>query len=127
MREIKFRAWDKDRGKMCHFGLFDLDGHYSYVDYYRIPDECPVMQYTGLKDKNGKEIYEGDIVEFGEVGDRVKKEIVFEESGFITVNPYEDGPGFIPTLGFFLEDDDEGYNIIVIGNIYENSELLEKK
>jgi len=52
MREIKFRAWDKDLHKMYNKWTVIPDDDRSHI----------LMQYTGLKDKNGKEIYEGDIV-----------------------------------------------------------------
>ena len=71
MREIKFRAWNKDYG-MCYncepfyakreFFLFGISVGFSH--YPENIDEWKIMQYTGFKDKNGKEIYEGDIVRF---------------------------------------------------------------
>ena len=60
MREIKFRAWDKKRKMMFHFELFEQPptelGQPLYLD------DLVLMQYTGLKNKKGKEIYEGDVV-----------------------------------------------------------------
>jgi len=110
MREIKFRAWDKEKKEWVYFGLNevygmgqDLPNGYAKIDFDKL------MQYTGLKDKNGKEIYEGDIVTDA-VGD--KREIIFEDGWFCC--KYPDGSRYCPTES----------NRAVIGNIYENQELL---
>jgi hypothetical protein len=111
MREIKFRAWDKERNRMLEFGLFDLDCGQWDTEIGSIND-FPIMQYTGLKDKKGKEIYEGDIVKSRGYNDINEEERVFIET--VEFN----GGEFLP----ICEEPSENYE--VIGNIYENPELL---
>jgi uncharacterized phage protein (TIGR01671 family) len=97
MREYKFRAWNSI--EMVEMKTFFLDIKYR--------PEIKIMQYTGLKDKNGKEIYEGDIVSHK----FYNTPVVVEWSGygfeFGDVSPYSN-------------------SIEVIGNIYQNPELLSK-
>jgi len=67
MREIKFRAWSKEFNTMkTQHGipLISLSGQ-MYNEGLNITDRFILMQYTGIKDKNGKEIYEGDIIHYG--------------------------------------------------------------
>jgi uncharacterized phage protein (TIGR01671 family) len=113
MRDIKFRAWDKEKKQMVDWEWLEI-----YLDGARIIDEegkifdasdMPLMQFTGLTDKNGKEIYEGDLIK-DQNGDI--REIVFEDGGFWC--KYPDGQQFMPT-----EETRE-----IIGNIWENPELL---
>jgi len=98
MREIKFRAWNNAEKKM-----------YPEVEDIRERYEIYLMQYTGLKDKNGQEIYEGDILKFNTKGGN---EMIYEVKWR--------GKGFKPTR--MSEDNQE--EIEIIGNIYENPELL---
>ncbi len=132
-REIKFRAWLKDEKKMIDVRAidFDDDGNIICVNYPEGKsysgydgDNIELMQYTGLKDKNGNEIYEGDIVKGTKRNGTKYWEINFisvvkftnenKKSKFnIYVNEYKE---FDFSACFGLE---------VIGNIYENKELLE--
>lgn len=118
MREIKFRVWDKEKQEMV---LWE-DYAESIAMCIAYPDENSiVMQYTGLKDKNGKEIYEGDIVSLGEYN----YECVWI-SDDIRIPPCWD---FIRTSKFDIHY--INFNRIaefeIIGNIYENPELLERQ
>lgn len=108
-REIKFRAWDNVNKEMVYpaSGIF-TQGHRSHELLWKFED---VMQYTGLKDSAGKEIYEGDIVEV----DGLQYKIMFRGLGFWFVG--SDNEGWAPY-------NPSVYRITVIGNIFENPELL---
>jgi uncharacterized phage protein (TIGR01671 family) len=154
MREIKFRVWDKKNKKM-YYGyepdrpnMIDFDGNLCItgtgnIDEYGSPTDYIIgckqqnyilMQYIGLKDKTGKEIYEGDVVKirdeemtFTDVwGDEGQEDdddwnvveigvVRFENGAFIV------GERYINEYGW-----QKGYSIEVIGNIYENPKLLEE-
>jgi len=118
MRKTKFRAWDKENNEMIQvYGAwFEEQGNYHETDFTLIAYRYVLMQYTGLKDKNGREIYEGDILG---AKDRWFKPIVgFRDGMFVVKNlsPY-------CRLHEYMKDE----NWIIIGNKYENPELLKDK
>ena len=117
MREIKFRAWDDFKKKMI---TEDVSSYCSFKDNGVVNCFNPlgnniIMQYTGLKDKNGKEIYEGDIVNGGIYdGSYCYGKIVFKNACF-----------YAESIGRFNEGISEHWqHFEVIGNIYENPDLL---
>lgn len=139
MREIKFRAWDKENKEMLDIEDLHWDDcirDFSirttmYRDYFDIKDMI-LMQYTGLKDKNGKEIYEGDIVkinahsyDFGFEKDRIG-EIRFLGGAFGFYKQLSEKEYLFNELSIeFAYGELEYYE--VVGNIYENKNLLEKE
>lgn len=132
MREIGFRAFVKSKKKMLPvtdlcFNETEAVGVSGCgnakctlcVDWYNF-DDVVLMQYTGLKDKNGKKIFEGDIVEI-DVHDHlgwnvIKGKVIFLEGAWLVT---DSGSFAIPLWSEINE-------IEVIGNIHENPELLEE-
>lgn len=114
MREIKFRIYGRDAERM--FGPYDLDGIQKHVSYPLGWGE--VMQYTGLKDKNGTEIYIGDYLSDGEsIGVIQEMDEFIGSEGIVMGGWVFKTTSICPEISKYFE---------VIGNIYENPELLEK-
>ena len=118
-REIEFRAWDvlSDPPKMIN------------------PDECSemtldslttnelqVMQYTGLKDCDGKKIFKGDVLAF--VGTAYKYIVKYEDAAFVLYHTNGERFGFLSVI---TSPTYENFEFKIIGNIHENPELLEEK
>lgn len=115
-RILKFRAWDFENKTM-------YDHHITEISLSKwLADEnfnfILLMQYTGLKDKNGKEIYEGDVCE--QVGGLFH--VIWWKAGF-SLEPVKDKTGFGYAHHFKLGSETMKKTEI-IGNIYENKELL---
>ena len=109
MREIKFRIWDKINRmwlRCFNVNLFDI-GDLPNVE---------LMQYTGIKDKNGKEVYEGDIVILNDAEEENKCIVKYKYGSYILV----DGD-----LRENLSNVEDRF-LEVIGNIYENKNLMEE-
>ena len=147
MREIKYRAWLKEEKRMVNVEDISLD--YQQISYKPFKEEdlefqehlktimpgkfqgclssslfkeIELMQYTGLKDKNGVDIYEGDIIkipnDYDEYGWNAgeKYEVIFKLGGFRLAPKYKSKAN-----GYWLENDGE---FEVVGNIYENEDLI---
>ena len=124
MREIKFRAWHKEEkiiGEVLGIDILHKEIFFSNedVDCYEHSDfkDIELMQYTGLYDKNEKEIYEGDIVKLrANHGIGVVK--YYDEWGAFVIEYIKPRPLAVLGMNYYKED------IEVFGNIYENPELL---
>lgn len=123
-REIKFRAWDSIAGKMWEDVYFD-GGHIYTIgpdgeNASTMPrwDDNVLMQYTGLKDKNGKDIYEGDIMNHDSLPGAKKGNPVAWVWGVFVIQTK------LATDAITLCSSRGIIDGVVIGNIYENKELL---
>ena len=135
MREIKFRAWDNRNKTMWDFVVSSWNGvieGYRVINDKRIFEndirlgineefedydgEITIMQHTNLKDKNGKEIYEGDIVECEQLNQKQKGEVIFRKGMW----SWE----FKKDKDSWLYEVAKKWNGEIIGNIHSNPELL---
>jgi uncharacterized phage protein (TIGR01671 family) len=118
----KFRAWDKETQTMN--GMAEIYRNKNQeIELHPRDENIILMQSTGLKDKNGKEIFEGDVVQF---------EDCYTESDFLYINKgiveWSQGSFTVTNRDSVeMEDllDGEILDVIIIGNIHENPELLE--
>ena len=129
VRAIKFRAWVNELKLMCIVERLDIAAGricLKHVEFAKIflservgapTNDVKLMQYTGLKDKNGKEIYEGDVVNYSHPRtNEIIRTVTFKHGAFGIEGIYEKTHII---FGNILDN-----HIEVIGNIYENPELL---
>jgi len=125
MRETKFRAYHKERKEMFEIASIDFEEKKAALSNGIIKllnvdsKQFELLQYTGLKDKNDKEIYEGDILFFRD--ENMKYIVVWQDTAFI-IKSIE--------IRKYLEKmcwlDDTEICCEIVGNIYENKKLLEE-
>lgn len=128
----KFRAWDKETQTMLDVSLIDfkksvlVGEHWEFGETNFISfDDVNLMQSTGLLDKNGKEIFEGDIVQFEDY--YIESDLPYINRGIVE---WSQGQFTITNRASVeMEDllDGEFLDLTIIGNIYENPELLQEQ
>ena len=115
---FRFRVWDKNK----KFMIYDAESDFRYVDrfgeFLQYPEDYEVMQCTRLKDNNGNLIYEGDIVKIFHVSGTMQGKL------FTDVVEWNELRYRFDTEKYGVFDEDDTYE--VIGNIYENKELLQE-
>ncbi len=141
MRPTKFRAWDKENHRML--GPWGLGDVFQRIDTGILPigkddrspwddtvytEELIWLEFTGLHDKNGKDIYEGDIIQSDVLGELIVGKVLYADgwaSFFLAVtNKYGVGVAMAEADAWYHDEDGET-KAEVIGNIYENPGLLE--
>ena len=125
MNKLKFRIWTGEYFMYSGSTPSMLSGFFNDTAFYNTYLNFPYEQFTGLHDKNGKEIYEGDIVN----GEELNYRVIFMYGSFEINDPNccsecKEGRGSHGGLNEYLATSE--IVITVIGNIHENPELLEK-
>lgn len=122
MREIKFRGWDKELNFMIDIKRYKIDFNGQVLfdnndkELYNQTNKIELMQYAGLKDKNGVEIYEGDIIKDGSRLWKIQISPIYGIFFILTKGGHSRCYG---DFGSYLVDEFK-----VIGNIYENQDLI---
>ena len=137
MRDIIFRAWDKEYETMVdNWDMFSFVG--ELMEFLKLmsvkqseqdSSNYILMQWTGLEDKNGKQIFEGDIIKSPYIktaGANNQGEVFWDESSAkFNIRGFSNGSNDCPWDAFWCNSDLE--EMKVVGNIYENPELLEEQ
>jgi uncharacterized phage protein (TIGR01671 family) len=118
---IKFRVWDKNEKKFltypCYFNHLDFNEFTCFERYFKLDEDgCFIQQFTGLKDKNEKEIYEGDIIKYTPFNQKDYKDTIVNVPDLISFHWFAE-------LQEMLQESNK-CEIEVIGNIFKNPELL---
>ena len=128
MRDIKFRAWLKSNKLMYNVLCVDIAEKKAFIEhsdmrgYAKYPEEIKLMQCIGLKDKSGKDIYEGDIVKAISFARWIGVVKYSDENQAFIFNDLDKKYRGYSTA--FMNQFDDGFEIL--GNIYENPELLKE-
>lgn len=142
MRELKVRAWHKPYKQMCQVESLRFDGNRVYTavlieePFYDRKlveaDEIVIEQFTGLKDRNGTDIYEGDIIQFEFWNEKYYRQIAYNSA----IASYEAITVASPTSKKLRQKAKYSFSELykisskgfkVVGNIHENPELVEEK